>query len=239
MNEKIKVVLEEKEIIVNVTRRRTRKLKIQIKNDNEIFFVGDYSVLNNVILDFIYKNKEWILKNIIKNLKKIENMSIDACQRKEKIWYLGKLYDIVKTTDVTKINEFDENNYYIPLTIANDKIYDNLYEQKKKIINEVFDNCYFKMKNILKEKPVLSLRIMKSRWGTCHFKKNKIFINKKVIHASMENITMVVFHELCHLVVPNHSKEFYELLKKYSPNYKTLKRELNDLSFVLKLGEKA
>jgi len=38
----------------------------------------------------------------------------------------------------------------------------------------------------------------------------------------------VVAHELCHLEEMNHSKDFWQLVKKTVPNYKELRKELKN-----------
>ena len=40
-------------------------------------------------------------------------------------------------------------------------------------------------------------------------------------------IEYVVLHEMCHLVYMNHSKQFWNLLEKYMPEYKIYKNKLN------------
>lgn len=39
-------------------------------------------------------------------------------------------------------------------------------------------------------------------------------------------IDAIIVHELCHLKYKNHSKEFYELVSKYIPNYKDIDKWL-------------
>ena len=36
----------------------------------------------------------------------------------------------------------------------------------------------------------------------------------------------VFLHEIAHLVYPNHSKDYYNLLEKLCPNYKEVRKEL-------------
>ena len=41
-----------------------------------------------------------------------------------------------------------------------------------------------------------------------------------------EAIDLVVVHELCHIKVKNHSRDFYALLEQYLPDYKERKKLL-------------
>ena len=52
-----------------------------------------------------------------------------------------------------------------------------------------------------------------------HFSSRLVMLPKKAIDA-------VIVHELCHIVHPNHSKNFYELVEKYIPNYKQIDKYL-------------
>jgi len=70
----------------------------------------------------------------------------------------------------------------------------------------------------------LKVRIkpLKTAWGICYSNGN-ISLNIKLIKADPKIIDYVIIHELCHLIHHNHSKEFWNELKKYYPDYKEAK----------------
>ena len=43
----------------------------------------------------------------------------------------------------------------------------------------------------------------------------------------------VIVHELCHIPEPNHSAAFWRLVGKYCPDYKQLRRQLQEKGDVL------
>lgn len=57
-------------------------------------------------------------------------------------------------------------------------------------------------------------------------KKQIITLNKQLLEAPRDCIEYVVVHELCHLVHPNHSKQFYAFLTMFMPDWKERKTEL-------------
>lgn len=69
------------------------------------------------------------------------------------------------------------------------------------------------------------IRKIQYAWGSCSSNKN-ITINHKLICYSKQAIRYVILHELCHLEYMNHSKEFWELVENYMPNYKEVRKEL-------------
>ena len=71
--------------------------------------------------------------------------------------------------------------------------------------------------------PELRLRNMISRWGSCQKEKNMISLNRRLIEAPKNCIEYVVVHEFCHLIHPNHSKQFYALLQVMLPDWKESK----------------
>ncbi len=73
--------------------------------------------------------------------------------------------------------------------------------------------------------PELRIRNMVSRWGSCQKEKGTIALNRRLIEAPKNCIEYVVTHEFCHLVFPNHSKQFYALLQVMLPDW----RESKDL----------
>lgn len=69
-----------------------------------------------------------------------------------------------------------------------------------------------------------TIKDIKYAWGSCSSKKN-ISINSNLIKYSRQAIQYVVLHELCHIKYMNHSKDFWNLVEKYMPNYKEVKKE--------------
>jgi predicted metal-dependent hydrolase len=62
-------------------------------------------------------------------------------------------------------------------------------------------------------------KYQKSRWGSCSTKGN-INISTRLLFAPGDVLEYVCIHELAHLVEPNHSKRFWNLVKKAVPDYK-------------------
>lgn len=70
----------------------------------------------------------------------------------------------------------------------------------------------------------ITIKQIKYAWGSCSSKKN-ITLNLELIKYSQEAIRYVILHELCHIKYMNHSKDFWNLVEKYMPNYKQVKKE--------------
>ena len=64
----------------------------------------------------------------------------------------------------------------------------------------------------------VTLRMQKSRWGSCSAKKNLNF-NILLMLTPPEVIDSVIVHELCHLREMNHSARFYALVRAAYPEY--------------------
>ena len=73
----------------------------------------------------------------------------------------------------------------------------------------------------------IAIRNQKSRWGSCSAKGNLNF-NYKIALLPARLSDYVMVHELCHLGELNHSEEFWTLVAKSMPEYRTLRRELRE-----------
>jgi len=67
----------------------------------------------------------------------------------------------------------------------------------------------------------ISIRNQRTRWGSCSRQGNLNF-SYRLIFLEQDAFDYVIAHELCHLQEFNHSAKFWQLVGKYSPNYKLL-----------------
>ncbi len=65
----------------------------------------------------------------------------------------------------------------------------------------------------------ITIRLQKSRWGSCSADGNLNF-NCLLVLMPLEILDSVVVHELCHRHHMNHSKEFYDEVLQIFPEYK-------------------
>ena len=75
--------------------------------------------------------------------------------------------------------------------------------------------------------PQIKVRAMKTRWGSMAVKKRVATFSTALYGKDERLLRYVAAHELCHLVVPNHSKEFWRRLSQVIPDAQKLRRELN------------
>ena len=72
----------------------------------------------------------------------------------------------------------------------------------------------------------VSVRSMKTRWGSCTPKTATIRIARELAAYPVECLDMVVAHELVHLLEPSHNQRFHVLLDTYCPDNRSLSQRL-------------
>jgi predicted metal-dependent hydrolase len=73
----------------------------------------------------------------------------------------------------------------------------------------------------------IRLKDQRSRWGSCSTRGN-INYNWRLALAPLSVANYVVVHECCHLVHPNHSRQFWLLVKSIDPRFNEHRRWLKD-----------
>ncbi|HVF69594.1 MAG TPA: SprT family zinc-dependent metalloprotease [Xanthomonadales bacterium] len=139
---------------------------------------------------------------------------------KNKYLYLGKEYELAERLGQKSIVEVGDKIY---LGIPNSKNAETYLlswyrQQARKIITE---RVYFYSGRAgLNFNSVTVGNVAAStRWGSCSSQKNLSF-NWKLIMAPLVVIDYVVAHELAHLTELNHSRSFWENVRKMHPLYR-------------------
>jgi predicted metal-dependent hydrolase len=70
-----------------------------------------------------------------------------------------------------------------------------------------------------------NVRHATTRWGSCSAHK-AISLNSKLLFLPTSLVEYILVHELCHTVHLNHARQFWDLVKQFSPNCHTLRKQL-------------
>lgn len=73
-------------------------------------------------------------------------------------------------------------------------------------------------------------KFMTTRWGTCNSSERRIWLNLQLAKKPAECLEYVILHELAHLKVSNHGKNFVAIMDSYMPNWRDMKKMLSDPS---------
>lgn len=78
--------------------------------------------------------------------------------------------------------------------------------------------------------PRLRIREMRTRWGSCLPQKGVVTLNRQLIFQPLCCVEYVALHELCHLVVPNHSPDFYATVARWMPDWRERRARLSGMT---------
>lgn len=75
------------------------------------------------------------------------------------------------------------------------------------------------------------IKRMTTRWGTCNPRAGRIWLNLELIKRPPRCLEYVLIHEMVHLLEASHNERFRALMDCYLPQWRRLRRELNDGSW--------
>ena len=73
----------------------------------------------------------------------------------------------------------------------------------------------------------IRIKFLKTIWGSCSINKN-ISLNRNLLFFPTEIVNYVIYHELTHLKVMDHSPKFWVELQKILPKAQSLRRQLRE-----------
>lgn len=229
----IKISVENQIIPIIVERKNIKTIRLKVYPDLVIKISSPYSVTDEFLIEFVSKHQKWIERKlesfsktkgyaattIIKNGMSIKMLGEDlifsvSSSKKDVIYREGKILHIC-STDI-------ENQEKLM------KQFDKWWRNESlKILEQYVDKLYPIIKKYNIAYPNIYLRKMKTLWGSCSVNKNKVTFNQYLTKAKPACIEYVVLHELVHFLYPNHSKQFYDFLSIYMPDWKERKKILD------------
>jgi predicted metal-dependent hydrolase len=217
--------------IVRSLKRKT--LTIQINSDATITVSAPYFVTSTSIKNFLKEKDSWIQQKLQelqtrKNITKPKEFT-----KGEEFLFLGKKYQLEIRQNTTSIVELSDKLYIASFNKNNIKLYlTSWYKQQAlKIIKQRVE--YFAKRAGVTYNN-LKITEAETRWGSCSSEKNLNF-NWRLVMAPLPVIDYVVSHELAHLEEMNHSRQFWERVRKIFPIYRQYNTWLKRNGHTLKI----
>lgn len=174
----------------------------------------------------------WIKKQV-KNFLSQDRQTPREYVSGESHYYLWQRYLLNIIEDKKKRWVKIRNKKYIDLYAP---IWSTLEKRKKILDSWMRKQLKKKTEKILldlKEKTWLEvndykIRVMKTKWWSCNIEAKRILINFELIKKNKKHLEYIILHELIHLLERHHNDNFRFYLDKYMPNWKEIKRSLNE-----------
>ncbi len=218
---------------IDIIRKKVKNIYLKVYQTKKVSLTIPPKTNKAWLQNFFEQKKVWIINQFSKIRHHTDEL--DKIENGAEITFLGKKLQIIVECSKTKHIEILNDKLYIYLKNDLDSNSINNYFEKfwkecaiqlfKQELKILYDKLFTEYKI---DMPNLYIRKMKSLWGSCIPKKNKITLNSNLLKKPLLAIQYVIVHELSHLLIPNHSKEFYGFLTEKMPDWKERKKLLEN-----------
>ncbi len=212
---------------------RRKTLNITVERDRSIIVRAPKHLSKEKIDKIIQSKKQWIKEKLESNQKYPIEQEYKEFVSGESLMYLGRNYKLWVVDEDLEGIVF--NRHF------------KISKNNQKQANELFKKWYLtkakeKIKPIAKELAAnlgvqynkIKTSEMKYRWGSCTPANNLIF-NWRIIKAPIFVVEYLVAHELVHLMEPNHTERFWNILSIQVPDYQKAKKWLKKNGYMLEV----
>lgn len=203
---------------------KKKNSSVQVKDNKLIFRLSTYLSKKKANEHF-----NELLKNIAEKIKKSpkkQKKQFKEVLELGEFTFSNTLYKLEHTHKIRGVKLIDNTFYINPHTKL-----ENIEKHILKLLTSTYLGRLKEYVSVLNEQTYnygikdFQLKLLNSKWGHCTHD-NIIMLNLKLLNADPEIMNYVIFHELAHIKVKNHSVTFWREVERFCPNYKVLRKAL-------------
>lgn len=211
------------EIPVSVVRKRVKNLNLRVRADGTVTLSIPQHLPLARAQEFLERKGSWIAERVRRNIERRPSPDF-AGELPDRIPLWGKLVprDSVQVNSGQDVGRQGAVGRAIPgqdapgQTAIDQAALDELYRTE---VLRALPGIVERMEaRIGVHAARWSVRVMKTRWGSCTPKTGAIRINARLAAYPPECLEFVVAHELVHLLEPSHNARFHALLDEFCPD---------------------
>lgn len=229
------------EIPVSVVRKRVKNLNLRVRADGTVTLSIPQHLPLARAREFLDRKGEWIAERVRRNIERRPSPDL-AGELPDRIPLWGKLVprDSIHANSGQAVGGQGAGGRAIPGQAASGRDAGDQGAPGQTTIDQAaLDELY--RTEVLRALPDVvermearigvhaarwSVRVMKTRWGSCTPKTGAIRINARLAAYPPECLEFVVAHELVHLLEPSHNARFHALLDEFCPDNRGIARRL-------------
>lgn len=214
-------------VTAEVTKKNVMKLKIRVAEDGTVKITVPSFTSKQTVTEFVNKNEQWIL-NAVKKAKSRSGAEFPNF-KDDKMPLWGVSYPVVYRNGSPEKAELQGGVIQITYLFGTENPRDAVRFLAEKFYHRELNDRIRERLPVWEEKTGLetssvTIRKMSSRWGSCTEKTRRIRLSLNLVKLPPQCLDMVIVHELGHILHPNHGAEFYLYMDTFYPDWKKVRR---------------
>lgn len=217
-----------------IIRTKRKTIALIVERDGRLIVRAPLRAREETINGFIKRKEKWILKKQEQVKTFYPPFVPKEYVNGEGFWYLGNIHKL-QLVDAMKPSLYLNGNFQLAHSTLHKAplVFERWYrKQAQQVIAERVQWYAEKHGYSYKQVKITSAR---TRWGSCNARGTLSF-SWWLVMAPVPVIDYVVLHELVHLKMKNHSKEYWSRVKLIMPDYQNKIDWLEQNGHLLRLG---
>ncbi len=210
-----------REIRYQLTRKRVKNVNMRVKEDGVVYVSASTRVSVKRIEEILTERAEFILKAAQQLKDRNERSEITA----EKMQWLGKEYPVRAIRSHAERVALEESELRV-FTMHPEEAQEMLQKWVSERFAELIEELNAEVRGVLQAAGLtppptrISIKNMKTRWGSCSYTRGHISINLRLMAYPRETVLSVLWHEYAHYWHHDHSARFYAFVERFYPEYR-------------------
>ncbi len=215
-----------KKKMVEVTEKSVQRVRLKVFPSQEIKLTVPNDTPTDWVTSFLVSKTKWMEEKLTAFEKTQAVEKEDHIRTGVSTRVLGRQYIVRVIQANRKYVEITDNELllYTPnkeMQMDVDKQYNNWWQKtSKQYFLKRLDDLYPIIQKHEIQRPDVKVAKMKTLWGSCSRRMNKINLNYYLLKAPPPCIEYVILHELTHFLYPRHDKNFLDFLSVHMPDWR-------------------